>query len=84
MKRRPRGYKFGTMIENPRTALRAAQTIGPDIAPCFSFGTNDLTRMTFGYSHNDAERNFLLKYAEDGILPFNPFQTDRQARVWAG
>ena len=49
------------------------------MAEFFSFGTNDLTQMTFGYSRDDAERNFLLKYVEDGILPFNPFQTiDRE------
>ena len=41
----------------------------------FSFGTNDLTQMTFGYSRDDAEGGFLLKYVEDGILPVNPFQT---------
>ena len=41
----------------------------------FSFGTNDLTQMTFGYSRDDAEGGFLLKYVEHGILPENPFQT---------
>ena len=41
----------------------------------FSFGTNDLTQMTFGYSRDDAEGGFLLKYVEDKILPVNPFQT---------
>jgi len=44
-------------------------------AEFFSFGTNDLTQMTFGYSRDDAEGGFLLKYVEDGILPENPFQT---------
>jgi pyruvate,orthophosphate dikinase len=44
-------------------------------AEFFSFGTNDLTQMTFGYSRDDAEGGFLLKYVEDGILPDNPFQT---------
>ena len=43
--------------------------------PFFSFGTNDLTQMTFGYSRDDAEGGFLLKYVEDHILPANPFQT---------
>ena len=72
-------YKFGTMIEIPRAAVTAAEIAGPDMAEFFSFGTNDLTQMTFGYSRDDAERNFLLKYVEDGILPFNPFQTiDRE------
>ena len=66
-------YKFGTMIEIPRAAVTAAEVA--ERAQFFSFGTNDLTQMTFGYSRDDAERNFLLKYVEDGILPKNPFQT---------
>jgi len=66
-------YKFGTMIEVPRGALTADE-IARDAA-FFSFGTNDLTQMTFGYSRDDAEGGFLLKYVEDGILPVNPFQT---------
>jgi pyruvate,orthophosphate dikinase len=49
------------------------------LAEFFSFGTNDLTQMTFGYSRDDAERNFLVTYVEQGILPVNPFQTlDRE------
>ena len=66
-------YVFGTMIEVPRGALTADE-IARD-AEFFSFGTNDLTQMTFGYSRDDAEGGFLLKYVEDKILPFNPFQT---------
>lgn len=66
-------YKFGTMIEIPRAGLTADQVAGE--AEFFSFGTNDLTQFTFGYSRDDAERNFLVKYVEDGILPKNPFQT---------
>jgi len=66
-------YKFGTMIEVPRGAL-TADLIAADAA-FFSFGTNDLTQMTFGYSRDDAEGGFLLKYVEDKILPANPFQT---------
>lgn len=66
-------YKFGTMIEIPRAGLTADQIAGP--AEFFSFGTNDLTQFTFGYSRDDAERNFLVQYIEDGILPVNPFQT---------
>jgi len=66
-------YKFGTMIEIPRAGLTADQVAG--VAEFFSFGTNDLTQFTFGYSRDDAERNFLVKYVEDGILPQNPFQT---------
>jgi pyruvate,orthophosphate dikinase len=66
-------YKFGTMIEIPRAALTAAEIA--EVAEFFSYGTNDLTQMTFGYSRDDAERNFLLDYVEKGILPTNPFQT---------
>ena len=66
-------YKFGTMIEIPRAALTAGEIAG--VAEFFSFGTNDLTQMTFGYSRDDAERNFLLDYVEKGILPVNPFQS---------
>jgi len=66
-------YKFGTMIEIPRAALTAAEIAS--VAEFFSFGTNDLTQMTFGYSRDDAERNFLLEYVDKGILPVNPFQS---------
>jgi len=66
-------YKFGTMIEVPRGAITADEIARE--AEFFSFGTNDLTQMTFGYSRDDAEGNFLLKYVEDKILPANPFQT---------
>ncbi|MCL6641176.1 MAG: pyruvate, phosphate dikinase, partial [Candidatus Rokubacteria bacterium] len=63
----------GTMIEVPRGALTADEIARE--AAFFSFGTNDLTQMTFGFSRDDAEGGFLLKYVEDKILPFNPFQT---------
>jgi pyruvate, orthophosphate dikinase len=76
-------YKFGTMIEVPRAALTADQIA--TVADFFSFGTNDLTQTTFGYSRDDAEAKFLLKYIdgldEPGakekvkILAANPFQT---------
>ena len=66
-------YKFGTMIEVPRGALTADEIA--EYAEFFSFGTNDLTQMTFGFSRDDAEGAFLLKYVENKILPFNPFQT---------
>jgi pyruvate,orthophosphate dikinase len=70
-------YKFGTMIEIPRAAVTAAEIA--QLAEFFSFGTNDLTQMTFGYSRDDAERNFLITYVEQKILPKNPFQTiDRE------
>jgi len=66
-------YKFGTMIEIPRAAVTAAEIA--QHAEFFSFGTNDLTQMTYGYSRDDAERNFLVTYQEQGILEKNPFQT---------
>ncbi len=70
-------YKFGTMIEIPRAAITAGEIA--KLAEFFSFGTNDLTQMTFGYSRDDAERNFLALYVAEGILPKNPFQTlDRE------
>jgi pyruvate,orthophosphate dikinase len=65
-------YAFGTMIEVPRSALTAADIARE--AEFFSFGTNDLTQMTFGYSRDDAEGKFLRYYVESGILPENPFQ----------
>ncbi len=72
-------YKFGTMIEIPRAAVTAAEIA--EYAEFFSFGTNDLTQMTFGYSRDDAERNFLVTYIAEGILPRNPFQTIDRAGV---
>ncbi|RPJ24329.1 MAG: hypothetical protein EHM33_18180, partial [Chloroflexi bacterium] len=66
-------YKFGTMIEIPRAAVTAGEVA--ERAQFFSFGTNDLTQMTYGYSRDDAERNFLITYQEQGILETNPFQT---------
>jgi pyruvate,orthophosphate dikinase len=87
-------YMFGTMIEVPRAALTAGEIA--QYADFFSFGTNDLTQMTFGYSRDDAEGKFLLKYVEgfdtgevdpEGnpvlfkILEANPFQTLDQTGV---
>ena len=66
-------FKFGTMIEIPRACWVADEIA--KYAEFFSFGTNDLTQMTFGYSRDDAEGGFLLKYVEEKILPENPFQT---------
>jgi pyruvate,orthophosphate dikinase len=63
-------YLIGTMIEVPRAALTAAQVAGA--ADFFSFGTNDLTQMTFGYSRDDSGK-FLPLYVESKILPFDPF-----------
>jgi pyruvate,orthophosphate dikinase len=65
-------YAFGTMVEIPRAALTAAEIAR--YAEFFSFGTNDLTQTTFGYSRDDAEGKFLFKYLEMGILPRNPFE----------
>ncbi|HET6260626.1 MAG TPA: putative PEP-binding protein, partial [Chloroflexia bacterium] len=65
-------YKFGTMIEVPRAALTAGQIA--EYAEFFSFGTNDLTQTTYGYSRDDAEGKFLLQYVEREVLPENPFQ----------
>ncbi|GIV05796.1 MAG: pyruvate, phosphate dikinase [Fimbriimonadales bacterium] len=66
-------YKFGTMIEIPRAALTADEIA--QYAQFFSFGTNDLTQTTFGYSRDDAEGKFLAYYVEHKILPENPFVT---------
>ena len=64
-------YLVGTMIEVPRAALMADQIAKE--AEFFSFGTNDLTQMAFGYSRDDAGK-FLPYYIEEKILPFDPFQ----------
>ncbi|NLX21766.1 MAG: pyruvate, phosphate dikinase [Phycisphaerae bacterium] len=71
-------HMFGTMIEIPRAALKAdemAQT-----AEFFSFGTNDLTQMTFGFSRDDIG-GFMPDYVKSGILPADPFQTLDQSGV---
>jgi pyruvate, orthophosphate dikinase len=65
-------FKIGTMIEVPRAALIADQIA--EEAEFFSFGTNDLTQMTYGYSRDDAGK-FLLHYISEKLLPFDPFQT---------
>jgi pyruvate,orthophosphate dikinase len=65
-------YLCGTMIELPRAALRADE-IAAD-ADFFSFGTNDLTQTTLGFSRDDAEGKFLTYYLEHGILARNPFE----------
>jgi pyruvate,orthophosphate dikinase len=66
-------YKFGTMIEVPRAALVAGE-IARD-AEFFSFGTNDLTQTTFGFSRDDAEGKFIVRYLDQKILKVNPFET---------
>lgn len=64
-------YLVGTMIEIPRAALTADQIA--EEADFFSFGTNDLTQTTFGFSRDDAEGKFLQAYIENKVLPENPF-----------
>jgi pyruvate,orthophosphate dikinase len=64
-------YIIGTMIEVPRAALVADQIA--EHAQFFSFGTNDLTQMTYGYSRDDAGK-FLVHYLAEKILPIDPFQ----------
>ncbi len=64
--------KIGTMIEIPRAAITADKVA--EYADFFSFGTNDLTQMTYGVSRDDAEGKFLLDYVDRGILPNNPFE----------
>ena len=65
-------YKFGTMIEIPRAALTADEIAME--AEFFSFGTNDLTQMTFGFSRDDAEGKFIPVYLNKEILERNPFE----------
>ncbi len=71
-------YKIGTMIEIPRAALTADRVA--EVADFFSFGTNDLTQMAFGYSRDDAGV-FLPEYVEKGILEKEPFQVLDQEGV---
>ncbi len=71
-------YMIGTMIEIPRAALVADKVA--EVAEFFSYGTNDLTQMTFGFSRDDIG-GFLPKYLEKKILPKDPFQTIDQDGV---
>lgn len=72
-------YSVGTMIEVPRAALTADEIAQE--AAFFSFGTNDLTQTTFGFSRDDAEGKFLAQYVQQKILPENPFVSIDQAGV---
>ncbi len=74
-------YQFGTMIELPRAALTAGEIA--EGAEFFSFGTNDLTQTTLGFSRDDAEGKFLGKYLEMGLIKDNPFETIDQVGVGA-
>ncbi len=62
----------GTMVETPRAALRAGEIA--EVADFFSFGTNDLTQMTFGFSRDDVEGRMMGAYLEQGLLEHNPFE----------
>ena len=70
---------IGTMIELPRAALVAGDIA--EAAQFFSFGTNDLTQTTYGFSRDDVEGKFLSKYLELGLLKANPFETLDQSGV---
>ncbi|NLE74630.1 MAG: pyruvate, phosphate dikinase [Actinobacteria bacterium] len=65
-------YKVGTMIELPRAAVTADEIA--EYADFFSFGTNDLTQTTLGFSRDDAEGKFLTHYLKNDVLKDNPFQ----------
>jgi pyruvate,orthophosphate dikinase len=70
---------IGTMIETPRAAIRADEIA--EAADFFSFGTNDLTQMTFGFSRDDVEGRLMNAYLEEGLLSRNPFETIDQTGV---
>jgi pyruvate,orthophosphate dikinase len=72
MKKKPT-VTIGTMIETPRAAIRADEIA--EQADFFSFGTNDLTQMTFGFSRDDVESRMMPAYLEQGLLKRNPFET---------
>jgi pyruvate,orthophosphate dikinase len=65
--------QIGTMIETPRAALVAGEIA--TAADFFSFGTNDLTQMTFGFSRDDVELRMMETYLSKGLIPSNPFET---------
>ncbi len=70
---------IGTMVETPRAALKADELAAR--ADFFSFGTNDLTQMTFGFSRDDVEARMMSLYLERGLIPANPFQTIDQDAI---
>lgn len=65
-------YKLGTMIETPRACI-VAEALAHEV-DFFSFGTNDLTQMTLGFSRDDAEAHFLKFYQRHGVMAFDPFE----------
>ncbi|HEX8802987.1 MAG TPA: pyruvate, phosphate dikinase [Acidimicrobiales bacterium] len=77
--RRRLDVTIGTMIETPRAALRADEIA--EVADFFSFGTNDLTQMTFGFSRDDVESRVIPTYLQHGLLRRNPFETIDRAGV---
>jgi pyruvate,orthophosphate dikinase len=70
---RPVAVTIGTMVETPRAAIRADEIA--EEADFFSFGTNDLTQMVFGFSRDDVEGRLMATYLEEGLLKRNPFET---------
>jgi pyruvate,orthophosphate dikinase len=78
MKNKPE-ITIGTMIETPRAAVRADEIA--EEADFFSFGTNDLTQLTFGFSRDDVESRMMPAYLEQGLLKRNPFDTIDQSGV---
>jgi pyruvate, orthophosphate dikinase len=72
---------IGTMVETPRAAVRSDEMA--EAADFFSYGTNDLTQMTFGFSRDDVEGRMMTEYLEQGLLKRNPFETIDQSGVGA-
>lgn len=72
-------FPIGTMIETPRAAITADRLA--HYADFFSFGTNDLTQLTWAFSRDDVESSFLPRYLDLELLPFNPFESLDQAGV---
>ena len=72
-------FPIGTMIETPRAAITAGRM--GHYADFFSFGTNDLTQLTWAFSRDDVESTFLPRYLDLELLPFNPFESLDQAGV---
>jgi len=66
-------FKVGTMIELPRAAITADKIAAA--AEFFSFGTNDLTQMTWGFSRDDVEASFFSTYLQQGVFPVSPFES---------